>query len=69
VRGALHLILIDQLGIVKQAADQRALAVIDAAAGKKAQQAAIFLRRDPGIDSRAGVAPPALDNGQARHQK
>ena len=31
------LILIDQLRVVKQPADQRALAVIDAAAGNKAQ--------------------------------
>ena len=68
-RGALHLILVDQLGIVEQSADQRALAVIDAAAGEKAQQVALLLRRDPGIDPRARIAPSALDHGQARHQK
>ena len=70
LRRALHLILVDQLGVVKQAADQRALAVIDAAAGEKAQQAALLLRRDPGIDPRAGVASlAAADHAQAGHQK
>jgi hypothetical protein len=31
----------DRLGVVEQAADQRALAVIDAAAGEEAQQAVV----------------------------
>ena len=70
VLGAAHLVLVDQRGIVKQPADQRALAVVDAAAGEKAQQAAIFFRRDAGIHPLAGVAPlVAADNAQAGHQK
>ena len=31
----------NRLGVVQQAADQRALAVVDAAAGEKAQQAVV----------------------------
>jgi hypothetical protein len=32
------LIFVDQLGVVQQTTDQRALAVVDAAAGEKTQQ-------------------------------
>ena len=70
VLGAAHLVLIDQRGIVKQPADQCALAVIDAAAGEEAQQAAILFRRDAGIHPLAGVALlAAADDAQAGHQK
>ena len=70
VLGAAHLVLIDQRGIVEQPADQRALAVVDAAAGEEAQQAAILFRRDAGIHPLAGVAlRVAADNAQAGHQK
>jgi hypothetical protein len=37
----------DGLGVVEQTADQRALAVVDAAAGEKAEQAVVF---DLGLD-------------------
>ncbi len=38
------MILEQQLGIVEQPADQRGLAVVDAAAGEKAQQRFLLLR-------------------------
>jgi hypothetical protein len=67
--GAPHLIVVNQRRIVEQSADQGALAVIHAAAGEKAQQAAILFRRDPGVDPLAGAGARAFDNAQARHQK
>ena len=68
--GALHLILEHEMRIVEETADQRALAVVHAAAGEKPQEAAILLRRDPGLDPRAGVGlPAAAHDAQARHQK
>ena len=68
--GALHLILEHQMRIVEETADQRAFAVVHAAAGEKAQEAAILLRRDPGLDplARVGLSAAAHD-AQARHQK
>ena len=39
-----ELILVDRLGVVQQAADQRGLAVVDAAGGGEAQQFLIQLR-------------------------
>ena len=39
-----ELVLEDQLGVVEQPADQRALAVVDAAAGDEAQQALVLVR-------------------------
>src|SRR5690606_11950935 len=38
-----QLVLVDQLRLVQQAADQRALAVIDAAAGDEAQQVLVLV--------------------------
>ena len=52
-----ELIFEDQLGIVEQPADQRRLAVIDAAAGEEAQQRLLLLaRRDSASDRRTAGA-------------
>jgi hypothetical protein len=69
VLGAPHLVLVDELRVVEQSADQRALAVVDAAAGEKAEQPASLLCRKPRLDPLARVAAPALDHRQTRHQK
>lgn len=46
-----QLILVDLAGIVQQATDQGAFAVVDAAAGQKAQQALVLLRVRVGFDA------------------
>lgn len=46
-----QLILVDLAGIVQQAANQGAFAVVDAAAGQKAQQALVLLRVQIGFDA------------------
>jgi hypothetical protein len=69
VLGRLDLVLEDEMRIVEEPADQRALAVIDAAASEEAQQAAIFLGRDPGLDLAARVLLAATDDTEPRHQK
>ena len=45
-----ELVVEDQLGLVEQPADQRALAVVDAAAGDEAQQALVLVRAQVGVD-------------------
>ena len=50
---ALHggeLVLVDHLGVVQQPADERALAVIDAAAGEEAQQFLLLVAGEVGVD-------------------
>jgi hypothetical protein len=48
----------DQPGVVEQAADQRALAVVDAAAGDEAQQVLAVVVLEEGVDApRRGAAP------------
>ena len=49
-----ELILEQHLGIVKQAADQRGLAVIDAAAGEEAQERLVFLLGEEGFEIEVG---------------
>ncbi|MNJ80350.1 hypothetical protein D3C77_787050 [compost metagenome] len=44
------MILVDHLGIVQQTPDQRALAVVDVAAGEKAQQFLAFVLGQVGED-------------------
>jgi hypothetical protein len=39
-----QLVFEDQLGVIEQAADQRRLAVINRAAGEKAEQALVLMR-------------------------
>jgi len=46
-------ILIDHLGVVQQPADQRALAVVHAAAGQQPQQLLALVLGEIGIDIRA----------------
>ena len=50
-----EMIFEQQLGIVEQPADQRGLAVIDAAAGEEAQQRLLFLRREECLEIGRGV--------------
>ena len=50
-----HVIFIDATGVMKQAPNQRALAVIHAAAGKKAQQFIAFIAAQVVIDALAFV--------------
>jgi len=45
-----ELVVEDLLRLVQQPADQRRLAVVDAAAGDEAQQLLLFLFREPGFD-------------------
>ncbi len=45
-----ELILVDQLGVVQQPADQRAFAVIHATAGDEAQQILVFVARQISLD-------------------
>ena len=45
-----HVIFIDHLGVVQQTTNQRAFAVIDIAAGKKAQQLFTFVLGQVGQD-------------------
>ena len=45
-----QLILVEHLRLVKQAPDQRALAVVDAAAGNEAQQALLLVRLQIALD-------------------
>ena len=50
---ALHrgeLVLVDHLGVVQQPADERALAVVDAAAGEEAQQLLLLVAGEVGVD-------------------
>ena len=47
-----ELVVEDQLGVVEQPADQRRLAVIDAAAGEEAQQADLLLARQEMLQRR-----------------
>ena len=47
-----QLVFEDQIGVVQQAPDERALAVIDAAAGKEAQEALVLVHLEIGIDVR-----------------
>jgi hypothetical protein len=49
------LVVEDLLGLVEQPADQRRLAVVDAAAGDEAQQLLALLRGEPGLDVGGGV--------------
>ena len=44
------LIFIDQLGVMEQSADERALAVIDAAAGQEAKQLLVLVPGEIGLD-------------------
>ena len=50
-----HVIFIDATGVMEQAPNQRALAVIHAAAGKKAQQFIAFIAAQVVIDALAFV--------------
>ena len=45
-----ELVLEEHLRLVQQAADQRALAVVDAAAGDEAQQALVLVRVEVRVD-------------------
>ena len=45
-----HVILIDHLGVMEQAADQRAFTVVHAAAGKQAQEFLVFVLFQVGLD-------------------
>ena len=45
-----ELILVDHLGFVEQLADERALAVVDAAAGQEAQQLLVLVLLEVGVD-------------------
>ncbi len=65
----LELILVDLSRIVEQPADQRALAVIHAAAGEKAKQPAMLLRIEPGFQPRFRVLAGGFDQAQMLHQK
>ncbi len=50
---ALHggeLVLVDHLGVVQQPADERALAVVDAAAGEEAQELLLLVAGEVGVD-------------------
>jgi len=50
---ALHrgeLVLVDHLGVVQEPADERALAVVHAAAGEEAQQLLLLVAREVGVD-------------------
>ncbi len=67
--GGFELVLVDQRRIVQQPADQRALAVVDAAAGEEAQQGAILLGGDPRRDPLGRALPLVADNAEPRHQK
>ena len=58
-----ELIVVEQLRFVQQAADQRALAVIDAAAGEEAQQRLLRMRLQVLLE----VCDARI--GEARHQK
>jgi hypothetical protein len=49
-RDRVQLVLVGGLRIVEQAADQRALAVVDAAAGEKPQQLLALVLREVGLD-------------------
>ena len=69
VLGAFQLVLINERRIVEQPADQRALAVVDAAAGEETQESALLLGRDPRRDPFARAVQLAADNAEARHQK
>ena len=44
------LVLVDHLGVVQQPDDERALAVIDAAAGEEAQQLLLLVAGEVGVD-------------------
>ena len=59
-----ELIVEQRLGLEQQAADERALAVVDAAAGVEPEQALVHVRADGGVDGgqiRSGVRPRAAD--------
>ena len=45
-----ELVLVDHLGVVQQPADERALAVVDAAAGEEAQQLLLLVAGEVGVD-------------------
>ena len=67
--GAFQLILVDLRRIEEQPADQRALAVIDAAAGEKAQQGAVLFGGEPLLQPLFGGVLLAVHDAQTRHQK
>ena len=45
-----ELVLVDHLGVVQQPADERALAVVDAAAGEEAQELLLLVAGEVGVD-------------------
>src|SRR5208282_1376332 len=58
-----ELIVVEQLGLIEQAADQRTLAVVDAAAGEEAQQRLVRMRDQVLLEVRNRRI------GEWRHQK
>ena len=68
--GAFQLVVVDLRRVVEQPPDQRALAVIHAAAGEKAQKAAIFLGDEALLQPLlSGSVTLSVDNTQPWHQK
>ena len=45
-----ELVLVDHLGVMQQPADERALAVVDAAAGEEAQELFLLVAGEIGVD-------------------